>query len=75
MNDLPTLRAEGWLEFGRVLQFFEVVLVGAVPDVHLGLEGVASFLAVFPVAIMSFVVMKPAEGKTIMVPAAAVPCI
>jgi len=73
MDDLTTLRAEGWLEGGRVLQLLKVVLVGAVPDVHLGLERVAAFLAVFPVASMSFVVMKPAEGVAIVVPAAAIP--
>ena len=73
MDDLPTLRAEGWLECGRVLQFLEIVLVGAVPDVHLGFEGFAAFVAVFPVACMSFIVMGPAEGIAIVVSVAAVP--
>jgi len=72
MDDLPTLRAEGWLECGRVLQFLEVVLVGAVPDVHLGFEGVTAFLAVFPVANMPFVVMGPTESVAIMISVAAV---
>jgi hypothetical protein len=73
MDDLPTLRAEGWLECGRILQFLVVVLVGAVPDVHLGFEGFAAFVAVFPEACMSFIVMGPAEGIAIVVSAAAVP--
>ena len=61
MDDLPTLRTEGWLECGRVFQFLEVVIVGAVPDVHFGFEGFAAFVAVFPVACMSFIEMGPAE--------------
>ena len=73
MDDLPTLRAEGWFECGRVFQFLEVVLVGAVPDVHLGFKGFAAFVAVFPGACMSFIVMGPAEGIAIVVSVAAVP--
>jgi hypothetical protein len=73
MDDLSTLRAEGWLECGRILQFLEIVLVGAVPDVHLGFEGFAAFVAVFPVACMSFTVMGPAEGIAIVVSVATVP--
>ena len=73
MDDLPTLRTEGWLECGRVFQFLEVVIVGAVPDVHFGFEGFAAFVAVFPVACMSFIEMGPAEGIAIVVSVAAVP--
>jgi hypothetical protein len=73
MDDLPTLRTEGRFEFGQVFKFLEVVLVGAVPDVHLGFEGFAAFVAVFPVACMSFIVMGPAEGIAIVVSIAAVP--
>jgi len=73
VDDFPALRAEGWLECGRIFQFLEIVLVGAVPDVHLGFEGFAAFVAVFPVAYMSFIVMGPAEGIAIVVPVAAVP--
>ena len=73
MDDLPTLRAEGWLEYGRILHFLKIELVGAVPDVHLGFEGFAAFVAVFPVACMSFIVMGPAEGIAIVVSVAAVP--
>jgi hypothetical protein len=73
MDDLPTLRAEGWLECGRILQFLEIILVGAVPDVHLGFEGFAAFVAVFPEACMSFIVMVPAEGIAIVVSVATVP--
>jgi hypothetical protein len=73
MDDLPTLRAEGWFECGRVFQFLEVVLVGAVPDVHLGFKGFAAFVAVFPEACMSFIVMGPAEGIAIVVSVATVP--
>jgi hypothetical protein len=73
MDDLSTLKTEGWLECGRILQFLEIVLVGAVPDVHFGFEGFAAFVAVFPVTCMSFIVMGTAEGITIVVSVAAVP--
>jgi hypothetical protein len=73
MDDLTTLRAEGGFKCGRVLQFLEVVLVGAVPDVHLGLEGVTAFLAVFPVASMAFVVMGPTKGVAVVISVATVP--
>ena len=72
MDDLPTLRAESWLECGRILQFFKIELVGSVPDVHLGFPGFAAFVAVFPLACMSFIVMGPAESIAIMVSIAAV---
>lgn len=75
MDDLTTLRAKGWLKCWRVLQFFEIVFVGAVPDVHLSFEGATAFLAVFPVASMPFVVMSPTEGVAIVISAAAVSCI
>jgi len=73
MDDLPTLRAEGWFECGRILQFLEIVLVGAVPDVHLGFERFTAFFAIFPLACMSLIVMGPAEGIAVVVSVAAVP--
>ena len=73
MDDLPTLRAECWFECGRVFQLLEIELVRAVPDVHFGFEGFAAFVAVFPMACMSFIVMGPAEGIAIVVSVAAVP--
>ncbi len=75
MDDLPAFRAEGGLECGWILYPLKIVTVGAVPDVHLGFEGVAAFVAVLSVAFMSFVVMGPAEGIAIMVSVAAVPCV
>jgi len=73
MDDLPAPGTKGWLECRRILQFFEIVFVGAVPDVHLGFEGFAAFVAVFPVASMPFIVMGTAEGIAIMISVAAVP--
>ena len=75
MDDLPTLRAEGWLECGRILQFLEIVLVGAVPHVHLGLETFAAFLAVLPTTGMAFVIVVTAQCVAVMIAVAGIRCI
>ena len=75
MDDLPTLGAMSRFECRRVLQLLEIVFVGSVPDVHLCIIGVPTFLAVLPGPFMAFIVMNPAKGVAVMVPIAAIPCI
>jgi len=57
VNDLVAFFASSRFKSGRILEFLEIVLVRAIPHVHLGFNGFLTFFAVLPPAIMSLLVM------------------
>lgn len=73
MDDGTTARAEGGLKVWRVLQHFEVVLVGAVVHVQLGLDVLPAFVARLPMPLVTLRVVEPAQGVPAVVAMAAIP--
>lgn len=61
-----------WFIRRRVWHLLEVVLVGSIPDDHLGVELCATFLAGLPVSFVALIEVICAEGVTAVVPATAV---
>ena len=59
-------------ERGRILQSLEIVLVRAIPYVHLGFEGLSAFLTFFPLSRVSLRMMEPAQRVAVVVPVTAV---
>ncbi|OLS13937.1 MAG: hypothetical protein RBG13Loki_2440 [Promethearchaeota archaeon CR_4] len=72
VNDLLAFRALGRLVSGRVRQLFEVILVGAVPDVHLGFNVLPALKAILPPPRVSLVVMGRAQGIPVVIAVVAV---
>jgi len=70
-NHDATLCALCWLVCGRILQFLEVVLIGAIPYVHLGLYFILADVAFLPFALMFFSMVKATQGVATMVSMAA----
>jgi hypothetical protein len=74
VDPAPARRAERRLERRRVFQLFEVVFVGAVPDVHLRFECRSAFFARLPLAAgVLLCVMVAAEGISLVVSEATFP--
>ena len=67
-----TFRAASWFEFWRVLQFFKVVFICPIIDIHLCLKITPAFLAGLPITRMPFVEMVAAQCVAIMVSGATV---
>ena len=62
-NNLTASRAVSWIEAWRILEFFKVVLVGPVPDSHLGRKTLKTFSTVLPRPGVRFVEVASAQGK------------
>lgn len=72
MDDGATARADGGFKVWRVLQHFEVVLVGAVVHVQLGLDVLPAFAAGFPIPLVTLCVVEPAQGVAAVIAMAAI---
>src|SRR6266542_3151693 len=66
-------RADGRAVGGRILQLLEIVLVGTVPYVQLGLETFPTFRTVLPLTLMPFHRMVAAQRISPMVSRTGVP--
>ena len=76
IDDDPTFRALGRVECWRAFQYFEVVLVRAVVNVHFRLvDLLAAASAILPAPFVPLVPVQGAQGKTRMVAVAAIACI
>lgn len=73
MDDGAAAGAKGWLEAGWVLQLFEVVVVGAVVDIHLGLDVLSALGAGLPTALVFLRVVESAQGEPAVIAMAAIP--
>lgn len=72
-NHDATLCALCWLVCGRILQFLEVVIIGAIPYVHLSLYLILADVAFLPFALMFFSMVKTTQGEATMVSMATIP--
>jgi hypothetical protein len=70
--DAPAFRALGWLKRWGIRHFFKIVLIGSIPHIHLGFEGVAAFLTILPVSSVPFVVVVGTERISTVVSVAAI---
>ena len=71
LDDGATRGAECGFIRGRVWHLLEIVLVGSIPDDHLGLELCAAFFAGLPVSFVPLIEVKRAEGVALVVPTTA----
>jgi hypothetical protein len=67
INYLLAFRTTRRLEFWRIFEFFKVVFVCPIIDIHLCLKIVPAFLAGLPIARMPLVKMMTTEGVTVMI--------
>ena len=72
LDDLRAFEASRWFEGRRTRQLFEVVLISAVVDVHLGFNAFAALDALLPFAVVPFAVVMAAQGIAAMISRAAV---
>lgn len=71
-DDFIAFDAACGFEFRRVLQFFKVVLVCPVVDIHFRLLTFFTFFAILPIASMIFLVVLAAKGVAVMIAGAAI---
>lgn len=71
-NHAAAASAIGRLEFRRIFELLEIVLVCSIPDENLRPEGLPTGKAIFPASFMAFRVVIRAQGVMVMVSIAAV---
>jgi hypothetical protein len=71
-DHLTALAASAWLIGGRVTQLFEIVFVGPIVNIHLGIEGFTTLGAILPMAFVSLTVMIAAKRVAVMVSTTAI---
>jgi hypothetical protein len=71
-DDDPAFGALGWLERWGIRQFLKIVLIGAIPHIHLGFEGVAAFLTILPLSGVPLVEVVGTERISTVVSVAAI---
>jgi hypothetical protein len=60
------------LELGWIFEFFKVVFVCPIVDIHFGFEVIPAFLAGLPIARMSLIEMMTAQRITVMIARATI---
>jgi len=73
VDDGTAAGAKGRLKGGRVFQLLEVVVVGAVVDIHLRLDVLSALGAGLPTALVLLRVVESAQGEPAVIAMAAIP--
>lgn len=73
LDSHPALIAQGRLEMWWVLQRLEVILVRAIPDIHLRRNGAEALFAILPMTLVAVMPVKRAERVAVVISRATVP--